>query len=196
MKNRKRQAELVQELTDQEIRKALYMTQFFLLMLSLVFGFFLFENAASFTELFEWSFVDVVLIGGGAGILVVMLDLYFMKKMPDRYFDDGGINERLFSGQSTITIAFIAALVAVSEELFFRGMLQTAFGFIPASIIFALVHIRYLSNWYLTANVVLLSFAIGWLFEWTGNLAVVMMTHFIIDFLLGLVIRRRQNKNQ
>lgn len=88
----------------------------------------------------------------------------------------------------------IAFVVAVAEELFFRGILQTALGFAAASLIFALVHIRYLFKWYLTLNVVLLSFGMGWLFEMTGNLAVTITMHFIIDFMLGLAIRNRSKK--
>ncbi|WP_343070783.1 CPBP family intramembrane glutamic endopeptidase [Bacillus sp. REN10] len=127
-------------------------------------------------------------------MMVVIFDLSLMKWLPDRYYDDGGINERLFAQRSIWDIFWIAAVVAVSEEVFFRGMLQTSVGLVVTSLIFALIHIRYLSQWYLTLNVVLLSFAIGWLFEWTNNLAATIMMHFVIDFFLGLAIRRQARK--
>ncbi|OCA92725.1 CPBP family intramembrane glutamic endopeptidase [Pseudobacillus wudalianchiensis] len=191
---RNKQAELIREMTDKEVLNALYLTQFLLLSLSLIIGIFIFKDAADFYRLFQWSFADIVVLGGGAGLLVVIMDVYMMHKLPEKYYDDGGINERLFGGRSTAGIFWIACIVAVAEEIFFRGMIQTIFGFVPASILFAIIHVRYLSQWYLTVNVILLSFGIGWLFEWTGNLAVVIVMHFTIDFLLGLAIRRKQNK--
>ncbi|KMY54644.1 hypothetical protein AC623_12490 [Bacillus sp. FJAT-27231] len=191
---RNKQAELIREMTDKEVLNALYLTQFLLLSLSLIIGIFVFKDAADFYRLFQWSFADIVVLGGGAGLLVVIMDVYMMHKLPEKYYDDGGINERLFGGRSTAGIFWIACIVAVAEEIFFRGMIQTIFGFVPASILFAIIHVRYLSQWYLAANVILLSFGIGWLFEWTGNLAVVIVMHFTIDFLLGLAIRRKQNK--
>ncbi|MFK2824242.1 CPBP family intramembrane metalloprotease [Bacillus sp. B190/17] len=188
-----KQADLIRHMTDKEVLNALYLTQALLLLFSFIIGFFLFKDAASFFRLFKWSFLDIAVIGGGAGAAVVAIDLYLMKILPEKYYDDGGINERLFTGRSTAGIFGIACFVAIAEEIFFRGMIQTMFGFIPASIFFALIHIRYLSQWYLTLNVILLSFGIGWLFEWTGNLAAVIMMHFTIDFLLGLAIRSKYN---
>ena len=193
---RNKQADLIREMTDTEVLNALYLTQFLLLSLSLIVGIFVFKDIEDFYSLFEWSFASIVVLGGGAGLLVVIIDLYLMSKLPEKYYDDGGINERLFAGRSTAGIFLIAFIVAVAEEIFFRGIIQTIFGFIPASILFAIIHVRYLSQWYLTVNVILLSFGIGWLFEWTGNLAVVIVMHFTIDFLLGLAIRHKQNKNE
>src|SRR5699024_11474282 len=60
-------------------------------------------------------------------------------------------------------------------ELLFRGVLQTTFGYIPASVIFALVHVRYLSKPVLLISVLLISFFIGYLFEVTGNLYVTIL---------------------
>ncbi|WP_338749742.1 type II CAAX endopeptidase family protein [Bacillus sp. FJAT-52991] len=186
-----KQSELIKQITDEELLKSLYMTQIALLLLSVIVGIFLFPDFSTFYNLFQWSLFEIVIIGAGAGIAVVVLDLCLMKWLPDQYYDDGGINERLFAQRSIGQIFLIAALVAISEEIFFRGMLQTSLGLVVTSLIFALIHIRYLSQWYLTLNVVLLSFAIGWLFEWTNNLAATIMMHFVIDFLLGLAIRRQ-----
>ncbi|KZR60266.1 CPBP family intramembrane glutamic endopeptidase [Pseudobacillus badius] len=194
--NKNKQADLIRDMSSKEVLQAFYVTQLLLLLLSLIIGSFIFKEAAEFTRLFKWSLTDIFLLGGGAGLLVVMLDLYLMSKLPKKYYDDGGINEKLFGGRSAADIFLIALLVAVAEEILFRGIIQTTFGFIPASILFAIIHVRYLSQWYLTMNVILLSFGIGWLFEWTGNLAAVMAMHFVIDFLLGLAIRRKQNKNE
>ena len=85
----------------------------------------------------------------------------------------------------------IAALVAISEEILFRGVIQTNTGLIISSIIFAVVHYRYLFNWFLFTNIILLSFLIGYIYLVTNNLVVTIVMHFFIDFILGLIIKFR-----
>ena len=79
--------------------------------------------------------------------------------------------------------------VAFAEELLFRGVLHTTFGYFIASTIFALAHFRYLTKPILFISILFVSFYIGYLFEITGNLVVTIAAHFIVDFLLGLFIR-------
>ncbi len=118
----------------------------------------------------------------------------FIKFLPDHYYDDGGINERIFQNRSVFHIVIISALVAFCEEVLFRGVIQTHFGLVVSSIIFALIHFRYLFNWFLFLNVVLLSFFIGYIYMITDNLSVTIFMHFLIDCLLGLTIRLKHYK--
>jgi membrane protease YdiL (CAAX protease family) len=99
------------------------------------------------------------------------------------------LNERIFKNRNILHILIIALFVAFSEELLFRGIIQTKVGLILASIIFAIIHYRYLFNWFLFVNIVVLSFFIGLIFECTDNLAVTISMHFVIDFLLGVYIK-------
>ncbi|MBM7648022.1 membrane protease YdiL (CAAX protease family) [Bacillus ectoiniformans] len=186
-----KQAELISQMSDAEVQKSLYVTQFALLTISCLFGIFLFKDLSSFFAIFHASAYHLLLYGVGGGLAVVLVDLIFMRWLPAKYYDDGGINERLFANQSVAKIAAMAFIVAVSEEIFFRGILQTAFGLAAASLIFALIHVRYLSQWFLAINVILLSFWIGLIYEWTSSVTVTIVVHFIIDFLLGLVIRHK-----
>src|SRR5699024_10988980 len=82
----------------------------------------------------------------------------------------------------------IALIVSISEELLFRGVIRTVFGYVFASSVFALIHIRYLRQPVLLISIIFVSFYIGYLFEIIGNLLVTMTTHFIVDFLLGVII--------
>jgi membrane protease YdiL (CAAX protease family) len=133
-----------------------------------------------------------VTVGIPVGVMVVIIDIVLMKLLPSSYYNDGGLNERIFRHKSVWKIAWIAAIVAFSEELLFRGIIQTKVGLILASFIFAVIHYRYLFNWYLFLNIVLLSFLIGFIYQWTNNLAVTIVMHFIIDFLLGIYIKYRK----
>jgi uncharacterized protein len=185
---RKSQQELIKQISDKELTYHLYFTQILLLTISFVLSIFLFNSFSTFFYQFQLSW-DIFFIGILSGIVIVLLDLCLMKIIPEKYYDDGGINKRIFSSRSISEIAFLAAVIAISEEVLFRGVIQYHFGWLIASGIFAIIHFRYFAHWFLISNVVLLSLWIGWVYEWTGNLLVTIMMHFVIDFLLGVHMR-------
>ncbi len=189
-------SELVKGLSDKELLMHLYLTQILLLTISFLLGIILFDRISDISTLFKWKDSRVLTIGAAAGLAVVAADLTLMRFLPSSLYDDGGLNERIFRNRSIPHIAVIAALVAFSEELLFRGVIQTHFGLIMSSIIFALVHYRYLFNWFLFFNITFLSFVIGYIYYSTGNLAVTVMMHFVIDFLLGVSISLKKSGKQ
>lgn len=187
---------LIKELSDKELLFHLYFTQLILLVISSILGFILFNRIEDFFKLFRWNDIDILLIGGTAGLIVVLLDVVLMKLLPPSFYDDGGLNERIFRNRSIIHIGFIAAIVAFCEEILFRGIIQTHAGLLISSIIFAVVHYRYLFNWFLFLNIIVLSFFIGVVFYMTENLVVTIFMHFVIDFLLGIIIKYRNNRQE
>lgn len=183
------QNELLQNISDQDLKKSLLLSQGFFLFISLLLSLFIFDHFFDWFQYFTFNVEEIFYYGLIPGLIVVAIDVILMSILPKRYFDDGGINERIFRNRSIPDIFFLALIIAISEELLFRGVIQTTFGYFIASIIFAIVHFRYLKKPVLFASVLLLSFYIGYLFEITGNLIVTITMHFIIDFLLGLIIR-------
>ncbi|MEB1806893.1 MAG: CPBP family intramembrane metalloprotease [Bacillaceae bacterium] len=192
----KRQAKIIQEMSDREILLNLYITQAIMLLIAIVLGFFLIDDMSAFWEMFKWDPVQIFLIGGGIAIIVIIIDLLFDRYFPKVWMDDGGINEKVFAKRNVFHIFFIALIVSISEEILFRGILQTQIGLIPASLLFALIHFRYLSKPLLFSMAVILSFVLGLLFELTNNLLVPIFTHFLIDFVLGLYIMISARKNK
>ncbi|GER66053.1 hypothetical protein BpJC7_06150 [Weizmannia acidilactici] len=187
---RKKQTDIIKELKDRELIFHLVLTQLILIFVSVVLGLFLFPDAASFFRHFR---IDLSVWGYGLvnGIIVVILDSALMKILPKAYYDDGGLNERIFRTRSVPAIIALTAFVAFAEELLFRGMIQTHFGLVWASMIFAAMHIRYWNHWYLIANVLLLSFWVGLVYVFSHeNLLAVMVMHFTIDCLLGIRIKK------
>lgn len=183
--------ETVASLTEKELLFHLFATQIILLTISAVLGMILFDSLDEFTKIFIWNDRKILTVGAAAGIAVVAIDLLLMKVLPPSYYDDGGLNVRVFRNKAVWQIALIAAVVAVSEEILFRGVIQTHAGLIVTSVIFALVHYRYLFNWFLFTNIILLSFLIGFIYLQSNNLLVTIIMHFLIDFLLGLSIKFR-----
>ena len=194
MKNK--QAEQVKQLKDEELYRALIMTQMLLLLIASVLGFFIFDDIKEFFSLFDFYDSSIILVGIPAGLIVVIYDLISMKYLPQRFFDDGGINKRIFSSLNGRQIVLVVMIVSVVEELLFRGVIQTYVGLGMASIIFAIIHIRYLYNIYLFLNILLLSFFIGIVYEWTGNLFVTIVMHFTIDLILGFIINKQSGKSK
>jgi uncharacterized protein len=183
--------ETVAGLTEKELLFHLVATQILLLTISAILGMILFDSFNEFENLFVWADGRILSVGVGAALVVVAVDILLMKYLPPSYYDDGGLNERIFSNKSVAQIALIAAMVAVSEEILFRGIIQTNAGLFITSIIFAVVHYRYLFNWFLFLNIILLSFVIGYIYMQTENLLVTIVMHFFIDFLLGVMIKFR-----
>ncbi|MEH7387882.1 type II CAAX endopeptidase family protein [Bacillus sp. JJ1521] len=185
----RRQADIIKELPDKEIVFHLYLTQGILLLISLVLGFFLFDNWSSFIKLWNWKDWNILFIGSAFALIVVVIDFLLMKWLPEAMYDDGGINERIFQKRSIPHIFILCLLISFSEEILFRGVIQTHFGLLIASIIFALLHVRYLYKWVLLISVVLLSFLLGYIYELYQNLWITVYAHFWIDFIFAVKLR-------
>lgn len=193
MKNKYNEA--IQGLTDKELLFHLYATQIVLLVISFVLGFLLYGDF-SYLNYLRWNDIHIVTVGVTTGVIVVLTDLALMKWLPSSYYHDGGLNERIFQNKSVFQIALIAFIVAISEEMLFRGIIQTKIGLILASLVFALVHFRYLFNWFLFLNICLLSLLIGAIYQISNNLAVTIVMHFVIDFLLGIYMNKKSLHEQ
>lgn len=184
-----KQNELIKQLSDEDLRKNLVFSQLLFLVIAIILSVFLFDNFSDWKFYFQWNSKDIFYYGVLAGLLIVAIDLILMRIFPASAFDDGGINKRVFKNQSIFQIFLIALLVAVSEELLFRGVIQTTFGYVFASLLFAVIHFRYLKKIVLFVSVVCISLFIGYIFVLTENLVITIVIHFIVDFLLGLYIR-------
>ncbi|MCA0970312.1 CPBP family intramembrane metalloprotease [Halobacillus litoralis] len=187
---RNRQAELIRQMSDREVTLQLVITQLILLVTALVVSLFVFDAFwADWLTFFPITIEKWLWYGVFPGVLILLIDLMLMYSLPKKYYDDGGINEKVFENRSVLSILFLTLLIAFSEEMLFRGVLHTSLGYIPASILFAVIHFRYLTKPVLIISVLFVSFLIGYMFEVTGNLTVTITAHFIVDFVLGLWIR-------
>ena len=89
----------------------------------------------------------------------------------------------------------LAIARGMAEEMLFRGALQPAVGIVWASLIFGACHFlprRELVIWSLYA--VVMGFAFGWLFEWTGQLLAPIVAHSVVNGInLPRLARRYEN---
>lgn len=183
-----KQSEMIKQLSDQELKKSLLLTQLSLLILAISVSILVFDRVSDWFLQIRWNLEEIFYYGVIPGIIIILFDIILYLVVPKKHLDDGGINKRLFTSMSPIEILFFTLLIAIAEEALFRGVLQYTVGYIIASIIFALVHIRYLRKPVLFLSVVLVSFFLGYIYKLTGNLLTVMTAHFLVDFILGLFI--------
>jgi uncharacterized protein len=186
MKKRMSQAEIIKNLSDKELLLQLYLSQGIILGIAIISGLFL--NKEWFSMIY-WDFHQIIVFGLIPALLIVIIDIILMKNLPRKFYDDGGINERIFKGRSALQILSIVFVVAISEELLFRGVIHSSLGYVIGSLSFAFVHVRYLRKPALFISILFVSFLIGYMYEITGNLLVTIVAHFFVDFLLALLIK-------
>ncbi len=185
----------IEELNDRTLLLNLYLTQLLTLILGIIIV--CFQKTNSLLPLFHfpagWSFA---IWGAVFGLVVLGADVLLSRWVPREVTDDGGINEMIFAKRPLWHIAVISFVVAVCEELLFRGAIQHAWGPYWTSILFAAIHIRYLQHWLMTGMVFGISYGLGWIYLRTGTLWTPIFAHFIIDFTMGSVLRYGREDNE
>ena len=177
----------VEEIGDRALLVNLYATQLITLTIGIVIVLLQGRNPAA---LLLWPDSHTPLLwGAGFAAAVLAADLAVSRWVPADVTDDGGINERLFGGRAIWHIALISFIVAVCEEMLFRGAVQHAIGSYWTSILFAAIHVRYLRHWLMTGIVFSISYGLGWIYEHTGTLWAPIAAHFVIDLVMGCIIK-------
>ncbi|MFB9277260.1 CPBP family intramembrane glutamic endopeptidase [Cohnella cellulosilytica] len=183
----------VDQLNDRMLLANLYFTQALTLIIGIVW--ILFQRRNPLELLIFPRTYEFALWGAGLAALVLLFDLSISRFVPEEASDDGGVNERIFRTRPVWHIAAISFVVAVCEELLFRGAIQHAFGAYWTSILFAAIHVRYLRHWIPTGMVFAISYGLGWIMDGTGTLWAPITAHFLVDFIMGCIIRfRREEK--
>ncbi|CAH1194391.1 hypothetical protein PAECIP111892_01630 [Paenibacillus auburnensis] len=179
-----------QHLTDKLLLLNLYITQGLTLFIGLIW--ILLQKRNPF-DILNFPGSDKFLLWGlGLAGIMLIVDFLLTHIVPEESMDDGGINDLLFGRRPLWHIIIIAAMVAICEELLFRGAIQYAFGPYWTSILFAVIHVRYLRHWIPTGWVFLSSYGLGYIYIHTGTLWAPILCHFLIDLFSGLVIRYRR----
>ncbi|MFF2090145.1 CPBP family intramembrane glutamic endopeptidase [Paenibacillus sp. NPDC058174] len=182
----------VDELDDRMLLINLYMTQALTLIIGLIWVLFQRQNIIHLFHIPQN--LQFVWWGLGLAGAVVAVDLLISRWVPEEAGDDGGVNDRIFRLRPVWHIAVISFIVAVCEEMLFRGAIQHSIGAYWTSIVFAAIHVRYLKHWIPTGLVFSISYGLGWIYTMTDTLWAPIIAHFMIDFIMGLIIRFRREQ--
>lgn len=176
----------VEQLSNRVLVLNLYLTQFIVLGIGCVLLWWQDRLTVHLWDVTSWT---VILSGAGVGLLIVSADLLLFRRFPHHMTDKSGINEKLFRHQPVWHIFVMTLLIAFCEELLFRGAIQPYLGVVGTSLLFTLIHFRYLKQWVMVASVFLVSLVLGSLVLVTHSIAASTVAHFTVDFTLGVLIR-------
>lgn len=109
--------------------------------------------------------------------------------------------DAMFPGRRVLPLAFVAILAGVSEELLFRGVLQTVasrwttpiFGLLVASAVFGLLHAM---SWLYFTLAAIVGAYLGWLFYYFNELVAPMVAHALYDFVALVYLTRWGRKKK
>ncbi len=182
----------IDQITPRELLLNVYFSQSLFMITAIGLAFF-------FNVSFPWVLHDLDLsinewlLAISTGLFLPFLSIQLKKRLPEETLDDGGINEKIFGSLSYIHIFFLTGIIAFAEEWLFRGVLQSLLGLFLTSIIFAVLHVRYIKKPVLFSIVCGLSFWLGLIYEMTDNIWVPFIAHFLIDFISGCWIAKQNN---
>ncbi|MGL4819519.1 MAG: lysostaphin resistance A-like protein [Bacilli bacterium] len=128
-------------------------------------------------------------------VTIIAMNITCERLFPPAWLDDGGINEAIFKQLTRPELLLVTLCVSVTEEWLFRGIIQSNTNLIVASILFAVVHFRYLKKPMLFGMVFGASVGLGLLFAHTGSLTACMIAHFLVNFVLGLMLQNDEQSN-
>ncbi|MFD2371805.1 CPBP family intramembrane glutamic endopeptidase [Brevibacillus sp. GCM10020057] len=134
----------------------------------------------------DWADMNMAL---GVALLIVAASIAMDRWLPSNWQDDGQVNEMVFGQMSPIMTLLVCIAVGVGEEWLFRGVIQPFVGNVWTSVIFSLVHFRYLKKPLLFLSVMGTSLLLGLLFQRTGTLWPSIAAHIIIDLLLAYYLQ-------
>ncbi len=184
----------LREIDDYVLLLNLYLTQGLTLLVGIaLYYWFYFRRGIHFDHVFtlDDGMISSITAGVILAIAVIIINIIMEWFLPPKFFDDGGINEKLFAERSLLHIVFITFIVALSEEFLFRVVIQPLLGLWWTSILFTVIHVRYLGNWVMPLFVFTVSLSLGWLYDWTENAWAPVSAHFLIDLVMASLIRYR-----
>jgi uncharacterized protein len=191
--NNSQEGKWIDDFTPKELVINVYFSQGLFLVIAIVIAYF-------FDVPFPWNLKDPIsgtdlILAVATGLFLPFLSIELRKRLPAYYLDDGGINEKIFSSLSYPHIFVLTGIIAFAEEWLFRGILQSLLGLVITSLVFSLLHVRYIKKPLLFSIVTALSFWLGLLYELTETIWVPFLAHFLIDFISGSWIAREYKKD-
>lgn len=183
------------DLDDATLRFNLWLTQVVVIGVALIGSLFV-HGWADTLSLFRFPGIGSLIWAIGVAAVVVGSSIGMDRFLPPRWQDDGSINERIFSGLSIGGTFVLCCVIGIGEEWLFRGVVQPVIGNVWTSVLFTLVHVRYLSKPLLVGSVFVTSWLLGWLMETSGSLLPSILAHIVIDLLFAFYIQHGYSRER
>lgn len=184
-----------QEIDEATLRLNLWLTQGLVLIVAA--GSSLWAHGIQGTmELFRSPLWSSLTWSGGVIAGVVLLSIVMDKYLPKRWQDDGSVNMRIFGSMSPVTTLLVCIAVGFGEEWLFRGVIHSFAGNFWTSLLFTLVHVRYVTKPLMVISVFGTSWLLGMLFTYSGSLWSPIVAHIGIDLLLAFYLQATMKKEK
>ena len=140
----------------------------------------------------EQTLLRDLMMGAGAGLVVVLLSRLGSRFVAPIRKLESELAQVL--GKLSHRDVFVYALASsVGEEMFFRGVMQPAWGLLATALIFGFVHGGYVGRlWIWSLFALVIGFAFGWMFEYTTNLCAPIVAHFVVNGINLRLLTREQ----
>ncbi|QRG69876.1 CPBP family intramembrane glutamic endopeptidase [Brevibacillus choshinensis] len=184
-----------QEMDEANLRLNLWLTQGLVLAIAAGSSFF-FHGVNGTRELFVPPGWHGIGMAAGVALLIVLASIAMDRYLPSSWQDDGSVNEMVFGNLSPWMTTLVCISVGVGEEWLFRGVVQSFVGNVWTSVIFTVIHVRYLKKPLLFISVFLTSLLLGWLFQREGTLWPSIFAHIAIDLLLAFYLQYTLKKGK
>jgi len=128
---------------------------------------------------------------GLIGALLLLILSYFFEDWFPSFRSLKAVIMRLLGPCSVAGALYLALITAFGEELFFRGGIQPFAGLFLTSVLFGLLHVGQdgpVSAWSIWAWVA--GLLLGWMYDATGSLWPSIITHFGVNAVSLLSVRR------
>lgn len=184
-----------QEMDEANLRLNLWLTQVVVLAIAAV-GSFLVHGIGGTAGLFDMPKWTGMTLAMGFALSIVVASIAMDRFLPPHWQDDGNVNELVFGSMSPLMTVLVCISVGVGEEWLFRGVVQHFAGNLGTSVIFTVIHIRYLKKPLLFLSVFTTSMLLGLLYEWEGTLWPSITAHIAIDLLLAFYLQYTLKKGK
>ncbi|WP_017472219.1 CPBP family intramembrane glutamic endopeptidase [Amphibacillus jilinensis] len=182
--------EIVKQLSAKQLRQAVYFTQMIITGCAGLITIFYRYKGVKFSEFIAFDWKELVYFSVIPAVIILTIDLLLYHYLPNTYLDDHGVNKKIFKNLTLFELLLMTAWIAIAEEWLFRLVIQSQFGIVVSMLTFVILHTRYLKQPLLLLNIICLSLGLSLIMELTGNILTVIVLHFLIDFGLGLYMRK------
>lgn len=125
-------------------------------------------------------------LAGLIGATVILLAYFGIR--PFRVALDNTVL-RVFRRMSLFSVLLVSLVSALGEEIFFRGVLQTLFGVVVASLFFGFMHFGGRKEmWAFGLAALFLGFVFGYAYLRSGELLSALIAHGLYNLLIGIGI--------
>ncbi|WP_289136135.1 CPBP family intramembrane glutamic endopeptidase [uncultured Brevibacillus sp.] len=184
-----------QEIDEATLRLNLWLTQGLVLIVAAGSSFWV-HGIQGTMELFRFPLWSGLTWSGCVIAAIVLLSIVMDKYLPKHWQDDGSVNMRIFGSMSPVTTLLVCIVVGVGEEWLFRGVIQSFAGNFWTSLLFTLVHVRYVTKPLMVISVFGTSWLLGMLFTYSGSLWSPIVAHIGIDLLLAFYLQAIMKKEK